>query len=176
MIERSLDSSHKPSPQLKSQPPDPLIAGHDAPVRLFTPPDLAQPLPPPPQALPPLLTSANTPVLLSAAISAIDHSGRVGGRQLITALGWHDGDTLTIAIHPDTAIIRRDTTGRFHLDSRHYVFIPAAIRTMFGIKSGDRLLLVADEKHDALVVHPLRFLANLLADPYDGLFGGSDVQ
>jgi bifunctional DNA-binding transcriptional regulator/antitoxin component of YhaV-PrlF toxin-antitoxin module len=60
----------------------------------------------------------------------------------------------------------RSPTGRFRVDSRGNVFLPAATRTLFGIHDGDRVVLVASPGNDTLRIHPISVVTSLLANLY----------
>jgi bifunctional DNA-binding transcriptional regulator/antitoxin component of YhaV-PrlF toxin-antitoxin module len=56
--------------------------------------------------------------------------------------------------------------GRFHVDSRGNVFLPAATRTVLGVHSGDRIVLVASPRTRTLLIYPVAVVASLLANLY----------
>lgn len=103
---------------------------------------------------------------LSLAIARIDHSGRVGDRWLLETLGWHPEDAYDLVVLADGVVVSLETTGRFRLNARRHVFVPAATRQILGIQAGDRLLLVACEQQSTLTIHPSSMVADLLFRHY----------
>lgn len=111
---------------------------------------------------------------LLVGMAAIDHSGRLRDRALLAALGWQAGDRLVVQVYQTMAVLRRDADGAYRVDSRGQVFLPAAVRGMLGIDTGDRVVLVASPRSGMLIVHPGGVVAALLADYYASV-GGLDV-
>lgn len=145
------------------------------PVELFVPPEVI------PR---PLAVSLSMPVLpqrvsgssLRVGMAAIDHSGRLRDRSLISALGWQPGDRHTVEVSARMAMLRLEPQGRFVIDSRGQVFLPSAVRTLFGVGTGDRVVLVAVPGSGVLLVHPVSVVAELLAGFYTSTAaGGADV-
>jgi len=58
-------------------------------------------------------------------LGRIDASGRVADRTVTRALGWHDGDRLTLTASAGVVTARRDPDGLAILPPRHYIVIPA---------------------------------------------------
>jgi hypothetical protein len=66
-------------------------------------------------------------------LGRIDASGRVADRTVIRALGWHDGDRLTLTASAGVVTARRDPDGLAVLPPRHYIVIPATLRYRCGL-------------------------------------------
>jgi bifunctional DNA-binding transcriptional regulator/antitoxin component of YhaV-PrlF toxin-antitoxin module len=107
-------------------------------------------------------------------VAAVDHSGRVRDQLLITALGWQVGDRTDVEVLPDAVVIRRSPRGRFHVDSRGHVFLPAATRTLLGVAVGGRVVLLAVLDRDLLMIHPPSVVTALLAARYPVIGGDPD--
>jgi bifunctional DNA-binding transcriptional regulator/antitoxin component of YhaV-PrlF toxin-antitoxin module len=88
-------------------------------------------------------------------LGRIDASGRIADRAVTTALGWSNGDRLTLTAEAGVVIARRDPGGLVTMPSRPYVVIPAALRSRCGLKTGDRVLLAAIPGEDLLAAYPL---------------------
>ncbi|MFS8102085.1 hypothetical protein LFM09_33665 [Lentzea alba] len=107
----------------------------------------------------------------------VDHSGRAGDRVLLDALGWQPGDRHDVRLIRHGAELYRSPAGRFRVDIRGNVFLPAATRTMLGIHSGDRIVLVASLSTNTLLVHPITVVTSLLAGLYrESAAGDSHVE
>jgi hypothetical protein len=83
----------------------------------------------------------------------IDASGRVADRVTMAALGWCDGDRLTVTAEAGVMIARRDPGGMVTVPSRPYVVIPAALRRRCGLRAGDNVLLAASPGQDTLAAY-----------------------
>ena len=68
-------------------------------------------------------------------IARIDASGRICERAIITALGWADGDRLTLTADAGVVTARRDPGGMITLPRRAYIAIPAALRRRCGLRA-----------------------------------------
>jgi len=69
-------------------------------------------------------------------IGRVDASGRVGDRAVIGALGWRDGDRLTLTASTDVVVARRDPGGMVTVPTRPCIAIPAALRHRCGLRAG----------------------------------------
>jgi hypothetical protein len=83
----------------------------------------------------------------------IDASGRVADRATIAALGWRDGDRLTLTAEAGVLIARRDPGGMVTVPARPYIMIPAALRRRCGLRAGDHVLLAASPGEDLLAAY-----------------------
>lgn len=113
---------------------------------------------------------------LLLAVSRLDHSGRVGDHVLLTALGWNPGDRHDIHRTPHGAELYRSPAGRFRIDSRGNVFVPAATRKLLGLRSGDRVVLVALPRIGTLHLHSVGVVTSLLANLYRQSAGDPDAK
>ena len=83
----------------------------------------------------------------------IDASGRVADRAIISALGWRDGDRLTLTAGAGVMVARRDPGGMVTMPARPCIVIPAAVRHRCGLRPGDRVLLAALPGQDTLAAY-----------------------
>lgn len=113
---------------------------------------------------------------LLLAMAKVDHSGRVGDRVVLGALGWQPGDRHDVRMIRHGAELYRSPAGRFHVDSRGNVFLPAATRALLSIQGRDRVVLVACAGAGTLRVHPVVVATALLAEFYQHPAGGPDVR
>ena len=88
-------------------------------------------------------------------LARIDASGRICERAIITALGWADGDRLTLTAEAGVVTARRDPGGLVTLPASAYITIPAALRRRCGLEAGDQVLLAALPAEDALAAYCL---------------------
>ena len=80
----------------------------------------------------------------------IDASGRVTDQAISCALGWREGDRLTLTASPGVVTARRDRAGMIIVPSCACIAIPAALRRRCGLRAGDRVLLAAIPGQDML--------------------------
>jgi hypothetical protein len=107
-----------------------------------------------------------TPALATDVVyglGRIDASGRVADRPVIRALGWHDGDRLTLTASAGVVTARRDPDGRAILPPRHRIVIPATLRYRCGLLPGDPVLLAARPAEDTLTAYSLAVVDQALA-------------
>jgi hypothetical protein len=135
-------------------------------VSLFVPPVVTPRSPPTPQSFP-LVPRPTASGRQQIAITRIDHSGRVGDLWLIDALDWRADDRHEIRTLPDGIRVFLDDTGRFRLNSRRHVFIPAGVRDALQIRAGDPVVLIADIEHRTLTIYPTGVVVALLAAHHD---------
>lgn len=88
-------------------------------------------------------------------LGRIDAPGRVADRAVTSALGWRNGDRLTVTAESGVIVARRDPGGMVTVPARPYVVIPAALRRRCGLRAGDRVLLAAQPVEDLLAAYPL---------------------
>ena len=88
-------------------------------------------------------------------IARVDASGRICERAVITALGWADGDRLTLTDGAGVVTARRDPGGMVTLPASAYITIPATLRRRCGLQAGDQVLLAALPAEDALAAYCL---------------------
>jgi hypothetical protein len=83
----------------------------------------------------------------------IDASGRVTDHAVSCALGWREGDRLTLAASPGVVTARRDPGGMVIVPARACLAIPAVLRRRCGLRPGDRVLLAAVPGQDMLAAY-----------------------
>ncbi|MFD1145506.1 hypothetical protein [Saccharothrix hoggarensis] len=135
----------------------------ERPTPLFSPPT--------PQPTPPLTTIHATPKLddteLLLTTGILDHSGRAPARKLLNALNWHPGQTTTARLRGQAITIGLAPDSPNRIDTRHQVFIPAGLRDLTGIRTGDTVALLGAPQLHLLIVYPVRALTTLLSTPVD---------
>ena len=83
----------------------------------------------------------------------IDASGRVTDHVVTCALGWREGDRLTLTASPGVVTARRDPRGMIIMPARACLAIPAVLRRRCGLRAGDRVLLAAVPGQDILAAY-----------------------
>ena len=83
----------------------------------------------------------------------IDASGRVTDHVVSCALGWREGDRLTLTAAPGVVTARRDPRGMITVPARACLAIPAVLRRRCGLRAGDRVLLAAVPGQDMLAAY-----------------------
>ena len=96
-------------------------------------------------------------------LGRIDASGRVADRTVTRALGWHDGDRLTLTASAGVVTARRDRDGLAILPPRHYIVIPATLRYRCGLLPGNLVLVAARRAEDTLTAYSLAVVDQALA-------------
>ena len=86
-------------------------------------------------------------------IGRIDASGRVTDQAITCALGWREGDRLTLTASPGVVTARRDPRGMVSVPARACIAIPAVLRRRCGLQAGDRVLLAAVPGQDTLAAY-----------------------
>jgi bifunctional DNA-binding transcriptional regulator/antitoxin component of YhaV-PrlF toxin-antitoxin module len=83
----------------------------------------------------------------------IDASGRVTDQSVSCALGWREGDRLTLTASPGIVTARRDPRGMIPVPARACLAVPATLRRRCGLRPGDRVLLAAVPGQDMLAAY-----------------------
>jgi bifunctional DNA-binding transcriptional regulator/antitoxin component of YhaV-PrlF toxin-antitoxin module len=83
----------------------------------------------------------------------IDASGRVADQAVGCALGWREGDRLTVTASPGVVTARRDPRGMVTVPARACLAIPAVLRRRCSLRAGDRVLLAAVPGQGLLVAY-----------------------
>jgi hypothetical protein len=107
-------------------------------------------------------------------IGRIDASGRVADRAVSSALGWHNGDRLTVTADAGVVIARRDPGGMVTVPTRPCIVIPAALRRRCGLRAGDLVLLAAVPGKDTLAAYSFTVVDQAIRThgPFPGGDGG----
>ena len=131
-----------------------------------------------PGTMPLAASPGQVPVLTADVVyglGRIDASGRVADRSVTCALGWRDGDRLTLTSRAGVVTARRDPDGLAILPPRHCIAIPATLRYRCGLLPGDPVLLTAVPAEDTLTAYSLAMVDQALAAliPFPAREGGA---
>ena len=85
----------------------------------------------------------SVPAGVAYGAGRIDASGRIADHAISCALGWREGDRLTLTASPGVVTARRDPRGMVTVPARACLAIPAVLRRRCGLRAGDRVLLAA---------------------------------
>lgn len=108
----------------------------------------------------------------ACAVASVDARGRISDRAVVRSLGWPAGERLEIRAVGGSVLVARRDDGVFSLTSQGYVRLPATVRHWCALSPTDRVLVVAEPARDAVAIHTMPTLQDLLADPHARLFGG----
>ena len=86
-------------------------------------------------------------------LARVDASGRVTDQAIAGALGWREGDRLTLTAEPGIVAARRDPCGMVTVPARACLAIPAVLRRRCGLRAGDPVLLAAVPGQDMLAAY-----------------------
>ena len=104
------------------------------------------------------------PFLLDLA--RLDASGRFCSRKLLAALAWSPGHRVDLSVGLDVVVISSRSAGRQAVSSRGELTLPVSVRSLAGLDTQARVVLVAVPTQDLLIAHPPRLIARLLANHY----------
>jgi hypothetical protein len=132
-----------------------------------TVPQPAGPLRRPPLPLPEPGPSGLRSADLFYALTAVDKSGRLAARSVLTALGWPPGTRLDIRERAGVVVVTAAADGDRCIDERGHLVLPLPVRRRCRLTAGQQLLLVADLATRGLTGYPLAVLDQLLGHPED---------
>ncbi len=110
--------------------------------------------------LAPLFPPMSSPSLY-CAVTPIDDRGRLADRSPIRAVGWSPGQPVTISVTHESIVIVRPG-GPESITWQGHLRLPARIRHMCRVSSGDRVLVVISPVTDLIVVYPMVSLGAIL--------------
>ncbi|WP_328848536.1 hypothetical protein [Micromonospora zamorensis] len=144
-------SSGRPRPRqlVEALVPTPLTVGAPEPAPLPTLPAPAAP-------------SGDGRLLFDVARP--DAAGRVTARALLRALGWTPGLTLHVDAVTGAILITPAADGAHVVGTCEELPLPAAVRHLCGIATGEPVLLAALPLRNRIVVHPTNTITAVLAD------------
>ncbi|MFG1928755.1 AbrB/MazE/SpoVT family DNA-binding domain-containing protein [Cryptosporangium sp. NPDC048952] len=117
------------------------------------------------------LPSAGT-VLYS--LTAIDASGRIRDKTLLSQLQWAPRTRLAIGEREGRMVIGVDEHGTYQVSGQGFIPLPAAVRRWCGIGPNDKVFLVADLEVQWVVVHPQAALDAMVSAAHAAIWGGED--
>lgn len=113
-----------------------------------------------PLPVPTLPTRSTTATVYGLAV--IDCHGRAADRAVLNALGWSPGRPLRLSVIGGSILAVPDARGEVSVSTDGHVRLPVGLRRRCGLRTGDRVLLVADPPAGRLLLHPATALDELL--------------
>jgi hypothetical protein len=111
--------------------------------------------------LAPLLLPMPAPSLY-CALTPIDDRGCLADRSPIRALGWPPGQPITISVIQETVVVISQSHGAEFITRQGHLRLPARIRHICHLTSGDRLLIAAAPGPEILVGYTISSLESIL--------------
>lgn len=94
-------------------------------------------------------------------VTPVDRDGRLAARSVVTLMGWSAGQAMDLTTEPGPIVVAR--TGRtVRINPRGYLRLPLAVRRTCRIVPGDRVLVVANQRHGELLVVPMAVLDDMV--------------
>lgn len=88
------------------------------------------------------------------AMTAMDGRGRLADRALVQLLNWTPRQQIWLTVHQSAIVARADEcTGTLtSIDSQGFLRLPAQVRAFARLEAGDRVLILAECKHQGLAL------------------------
>jgi bifunctional DNA-binding transcriptional regulator/antitoxin component of YhaV-PrlF toxin-antitoxin module len=153
------------TPAVAGLVPPPVDAGRHGQARFTS--GTAHSSPPLPQLL-----AAGPTELTEYGLSTLSVTGRLGDREVLRRLGWAAGTRLEMREHHGLIVVTADPRGVFRVSGQGFLILPAVVRRWCRLRTGDRVLLVADPDASCLVIHPPASLAVMVSAAHAGAWGG----
>lgn len=99
---------------------------------------------------------------LYCAVTPIDDRGRLADRSPIRAVGWPPGQPITISVVQHTVVVISQSNGVESLTRQGHLRLPAHVRHICRLTSGDRLLVAAAPGTGVLVAYTMPLLESIL--------------
>jgi hypothetical protein len=111
--------------------------------------------------LAPLLLQMPVPSLY-CVLTPIDGRGRLADRSPIRAVGWPPGQPIMISVVQETVVVVSQSDGAESITRQGHLRLPARVRHIFRLTSGDRLLIAAAPGAGVLVGYTMPLLESIL--------------
>jgi hypothetical protein len=97
-------------------------------------------------------------------VTAMDARGRLADRSPLAALGWQPGLPVTFRMITGSVLVVAAPDGRHAVTRQGHLRLPAPLRHLFRLRSGDRLLVAAFPSPGYLIAYPVTALDQMLLD------------
>jgi hypothetical protein len=124
-----------------------------------------------PLPLPPATAAGARP--LTHGLAVVDCHGRLADRVVLSALRWQAGHRLAATAVEHTLVAVPDPYGAVAVSSDGHLRLPIGLRRRCGLRTGDRVLLVADPTANRLFLHAPDALHALLDAHHAALLQGT---
>ena len=118
--------------------------------------------------VPALREPAREPQYL-CVVSVLDSSGRIADRSPIRALGWAPGQRIDIRAVDGVVEVRASGVGTSLIAKNGHLRIPVAVRRLVRLSVGDRVLVLAHSRGDAIFGYTMDAVAALIRPRLDGV-------
>lgn len=118
--------------------------------------------------LSPLRQSAPVAPSVFATVTPIDGRGRLADASPVRALGWQPGQSIRIIVTCDIVIVTGAGSGAETVTGQGHLRLPARIRRLCRIRSGDRLFVVAIPAADLTAIYTMPHLEAILWQHHTG--------
>lgn len=122
-----------------------------------------------------VLTRLRQDSSLEYAIASIDGSGRIADIGIVNSMGWKVGDGLELALQNGGVLIQRSTNSTTALAEKRRLAVPVGIRRSCGIRTGDRVLLVAAPEFGFVLIHTMATLDAMVVNHHASMVAGGDI-
>jgi hypothetical protein len=99
---------------------------------------------------------------LSCALTPIDDRGRLANRSPIRAVGWPPGQSITISIVRQAVVVISQSNGTESITRQGHLRLPARVRHICRLTSGDRLFIAAAPARGVLIGYTMPLLESIL--------------
>jgi hypothetical protein len=111
--------------------------------------------------LAPLLLPMPAPSLY-CVLTPIDDRGRLADRSPIRAVGWPPGQPIMISVVQETVVVVSQSNGAESITRQGHLRLPARVRHICRLTSGDHLLIAAGPGSGVLVGYTMPLLESIL--------------
>ena len=102
------------------------------------------------------------PPSLYCALTPIDDRGRLANRSPIRAVGWPPGQSITISIVRQAVVVISQSNGTDFITRQGHLRLPARVRRICRLTSGDRLFIAAAPACGVLIGYTMPLLESIL--------------
>jgi hypothetical protein len=92
------------------------------------------------------------------AVTTVDARGRLADRSPLRALHWVAGLRVEVTPTPESISVTPSSAGRDMITLQGHIRLPARVRRACGLRTGDRLLVVAHPADDLLTAYTMSTL------------------
>lgn len=104
-------------------------------------------------------------------VASIDRSGRIADVGIVASMGWQVGERLKLTVQSRGILVQRSREGQNTLPQKRLLTIPVGLRRACGIRTIDRVFLVAAPAFEFVLIHSLATLDLMLVNYYSAQVG-----
>jgi bifunctional DNA-binding transcriptional regulator/antitoxin component of YhaV-PrlF toxin-antitoxin module len=110
------------------------------------------------------LSAPTPPPSLYYTVSPIDARGRLADRSPVRALGWRPDQPITITVRQQAIVVTPQAGGADSITRQGHLRLPARIRHIYHLNTGDRLLVAVAPTPGVLVAYTVALLESILLE------------